>query len=110
MKDRARDDWAELASLAEVHEQDRPPSRRAKVKAADRLWAEIERLRTVEARSQEKLTAIHEMLPELTAHLPGELAAKLAAHLYVLPFQPPNADDVRRGQAIAAELNRPPIR
>lgn len=45
MRDRVRDDWAVLASLAEVHEQDRPPSRRVKTKAADRLWAEIERLR-----------------------------------------------------------------
>ena len=51
-----------------------------------------------------KLAAIHAMLPRLTQHLPGELAAELAAHIYVLPFRPPTDADVRRGQEISAEI------
>ena len=55
-------------------------------------------------RLRAKLTAIHEMLPRLREHLPPDLAAELSAHIYVLPPAPPTAADVRRGQAIAAEL------
>lgn len=44
-RDKVRSDWAALASLAEVHEQDLSPSRRLKTQAAERLWIEIVRLR-----------------------------------------------------------------
>lgn len=55
-------------------------------------------------RMHAKLTAIHAMLPQLGEHLPADLFAELAAHIYVLPVEQPTPADIRRGQVVAAEI------
>jgi hypothetical protein len=58
--DRVRSDWAQVASLAEVHEQDLPPSKRRVSKAADRLWSEIHALRVQNAELTGEVAALRE--------------------------------------------------
>ena len=85
-KDKVRDDWANLASLAEVHEQDLPPSRRRMTKSADRLWVEIEHQRAriaelddenlrLREQAGDMAEEIQRLRDELSPHDPAQIDA-----------------------------------